>query len=160
MTLKVKRKKLRMFINLVIQRVTTESANENNSNKVRILAQVFYEKNLRNYSLSTYQEGRQKLQRADLYALELANVYRVLNQKQNMIGEYLNFAKAQPGNINYIKNSFQRLLTEPTDLDTLELTLYDVMQTEVGNPIYNDLLIWTHLQQKNFGRFAPSKSFG
>jgi len=134
----------------VIQRVTTESANENNSNKVRILAQVFYEKNLRDYSLATYQQGRERFGRMDLYALELANVYRVLNQKQKMIGEYLNFAKAQPGNINYIKNSFQRLLTEPKDLDTLEITLYDVMQTEVGNPIFNDLLIWTHLQQKNF----------
>ena len=134
----------------LIERITTEAGNENNSNKTRILAQTFYQKNLRDYALDTYLRGREKLSRPDLYALELANVYRVLNQKQDMIIEYLNFAKAQPGNINYIKNSFQRLLVEDTDLDTLEITLYDFIQTEVGNPVFNDLLIWTHLQQKNF----------
>lgn len=134
----------------LIERITTEAGNENNSNKTRILAQTFYQKNLRDYALDTYLRGREKLSRPNLYALELANVYRVLNQKQDMIIEYLNFAKAQPGNINYIKNSFQRLLVEDTDLDTLEITLYDFIQTEVGNPVFNDLLIWTHLQQKNF----------
>ena len=134
----------------LIERITTEAGNENNSNKTRILAQTFYQKNLRDYALDTYLRGREKLSGPNLYALELANVYRVLNQKQDMIIEYLNFAKAQPGNINYIKNSFQRLLVEDTDLDTLEITLYDFIQTEVGNPVFNDLLIWTHLQQKNF----------
>lgn len=134
----------------LIERIITEAGNENNSNKTRILAQTFYQKNLRDYALDTYLRGREKLSRPNLYALELANVYRVLNQKQDMMIEYLNFAKAQPGNINYIKNSFQRLLVEDTDLDTLEITLYDFIQTEVGNPVFNDLLIWTHLQQKNF----------
>ena len=32
----------------------------------------------------------------------------------------------------------------------MEITLYDFIQTEWGKPIFNDLLIWTHLQQKNF----------
>ena len=41
-------------------------------------------------------------------------------------------------------------MVEPNDLDTLEITLYDFIQTEAGNPVFNDLLIWTHLQQKNF----------
>lgn len=136
--------------NDVIDKVTTDAANESNSNKVRILAQTFYEKNLRDYTLQTYTKGREKLVRPDIFALELANVYRVLNKKQPMITEYLTFAKSQPKNINYIKNSFQRLLIEPEDLDTLEITLYDFLQTEAGNPIFNDLLIWTHLQQKNF----------
>lgn len=134
----------------LIEKITADAANENDPNKVRILAQEFYESNLRPLALRTYLKGRELLNRPDLYALELANVYRLLNEKQNMIGEYLIFVKAQPANVNYIKNSFQRLLTEPTDLDTLEITLYDFIQTEAGNPVYNDLLIWTHLQQKNF----------
>jgi len=134
----------------VINRVAEESANESNANKIRILAQHFYAKNLRPYAMETYVQGRARLGRPDLYSLELANVYRVLNEKQNMIKEYLNFAKAQPGNLNYVKNSFQRLLIESVDLNTLEITLYDYIQTEAGNPIYNDILVWTHLQQKNF----------
>lgn len=134
----------------IIDQITTDAANESNTNKIRILAQSFYEKNLRSYTLEAYKVGRTKLVKPDLFALELANVYRVLNKKELMIREYLVFAKSQPQNINYIKNSFQRLLVESEDLDTLEITLYDFIQTEVGNPIFNDLLIWTHLQQKNF----------
>ncbi len=134
----------------LIDRITTEAVNESNTNKVRILAQSFYEKNLRPYALQTYLEGRKKLGVDDLFSLELANVYRIMNRKQLMITEYLNFSRAQPNNIGHVKNSLQRLLIEPEDLDTLEITLYDFMQQEAGNPIYNDLLIWTHLQQKNF----------
>lgn len=134
----------------LIEKISDEAATEGNSNKIRILAQTFYEKNLRSYTLLAYQKGREKLVQPDIYALELANVYRILNKKQLMITEYLTFAKSQPKNINYIKTSFQRLLIEPEDLDTLEITLYDFIQNEAGNPIFNDLLIWTHLQQKNF----------
>jgi predicted Zn-dependent protease len=136
--------------NEVIEKVSVEARQENNANKVRIMAQEFYDKNLRTYSIQSYQSGRRQFNRPDLFSLELANVYRVLNEKANMINEYLLFTRTQPGNVNYIKNTFQRLLTEPTDLDTLEIALYDFIQTDMGNPVYNDLLIWTHLQQKNF----------
>lgn len=142
-------KAIKIFESL-IDRIAKEAADENNANKIRILAQQLYAKNQRAYALEAYQKGREVLNRPDMYALELANVYRVLNEKQNMIIEYLNFAQTQPGNLNYVKNSFQRLLIESTDLDTLEMTLYDFIQTDAGNPLYNELLVWTHLQQKNF----------
>ncbi|MFT6054123.1 MAG: outer membrane protein assembly factor BamD (BamD/ComL family), partial [Roseivirga sp.] len=34
--------------------------------------------------------------------------------------------------------------------DTLQTILYDNIQEDAGNPIYNELLVWTHLQQKDF----------
>lgn len=144
------KEKAETTFNELIERITADAVKESNTNKVRILAQSFYEKNLRPYALKTYLTGREKLGRPDLFSLELANVYRIMNRKQLMITEYLTFSKSQPNNINYVKNSLQRLLVEPEDMDTLEITLYDFMQEEAGNPIYNDLLIWTHLQQKNF----------
>ncbi|MGK0489432.1 MAG: outer membrane protein assembly factor BamD (BamD/ComL family) [Candidatus Endobugula sp.] len=67
-----------------------------------------------------------------------------------MIKEYITFSKSQPQNLNYVKNSFQSVLTEPEDLDTLQTILYDNIQEDAGNPIYNELLVWTHLQQKDF----------
>ena len=128
-----------------------KQAGENNkTNGIRFLAQIFFEKNLRQKGLDTYQAGRKAMNRPDMFSLELANAYQLMNQKQEMILEYLVFSKSQPQNISYVKNSFQRALTEPEDLDTLETTLYEFIQTDAGNPIYNDLLVWTHLQQKNF----------
>ena len=52
----------------IIEKVTTEAANESNSNKIRILAQTFYEKNLRNYTLEVYSKGREKLLRPEMFA--------------------------------------------------------------------------------------------
>jgi len=134
----------------LIRDVSRSAKAKNQSNVIRILAQTFFAKNLREYALKTYQEGRKILGKPELFSLELANAYRLMNQKQSMVIEYLTFAKYQPQNLNYVKNSFQRILTEPEDLDTLEIILYDYIQKEGGNPIYNEVLVWTHLQQKNF----------
>lgn len=139
----------RVFNDIIAEQA--KDAGENNkTNGIRFLAQVFFEKNLREKALETYQEGRKAMNRPDMFSLELANAYQLMNQKHEMILEYLVFSKSQPQNINYVKNSFQRALSEPEDLDTLEVTLYEFIQKDAGNPIYNDLLVWTHLQQKNF----------
>ncbi len=134
----------------VIEKVTQKAAVDKKSNQIRVLAQVFFEKNFREKALSAYIKGREALQKPDMFSLDLANVYRVTNQKKLMIVEYLNFIRNQPQNLNYVKNSLQRYLNEPTDLDTLEITLYDFIQREAGNPSYNDILVWTHMQQRNF----------
>ncbi|WP_452610952.1 tetratricopeptide repeat protein [Roseivirga echinicomitans] len=134
----------------IIDEQAKKAGQNNSTNGIRFLAQVFFEKNLREKGLETYQKGRLAMNRPDIFSLELANAYQLMNQKQEMVLEYLVFAKSQPQNLNYVKNSFQRTLLEPEDLDTLELTLYEFIQKDAGNPIYNDLLVWTHLQQKNF----------
>ena len=136
--------------NSVIKKVANKAKKDGKTTNVRILAQTFFEKNLREKALQTYQQGREALKRPSLFSLELANAYRLMNKKQLMIKEYLTFSKSQPQNLSYVKNSFQRVLQEPTDLDTLETMLYDFIQKEAGNPIFNEMLVWTHLQQKNF----------
>lgn len=138
------------LLDQVVIKVTNRSALDKRSNETRMLAQTFFEKNFRDKALDTYIKGRSIMGQEDLFALDLARVYQLMNRKQPMISEYLNFSKNQPQNLNYVKNSLQRYLPEPEDLDTLEMTLYTVIQKEAGNSTYNDLLVWTHLQQKNF----------
>ena len=138
------------YLTQLIDEVTTRAANENKLNQIRYLASVLYNKNFSDQALSTYQLARQKIGREDMFALDLANIYRVMNQKEKMIQEYLYFSKVNTQNIAYIKNSLQRYLSEPAELDTLEITLYRFIQEEAGNPVFNELLVWTHLQQKNF----------
>jgi len=138
------------LLDQVVIKVTNRSALDKRSNETRMLAQTFFEKNFRDKALDTYINGRSIMGQEDLFALDLARVYQLMNKKQPMISEYLNFSKNQPQNLNYVKNSLQRYLPEAEDLDTLETTLYTVIQKEAGNSTYNDLLVWTHLQQKNF----------
>jgi len=138
------------LLDQVVIKVTNRSALDKRSNETRMLAQTFFEKNFRDKALDTYINGRSIMGQEDLFALDLARVYQLMNKKQPMISEYLNISKNQPQNLNYVKNSLQRYLPEAEDLDTLEMTLYTVIQKEAGNSTYNDLLVWTHLQQKNF----------
>lgn len=138
------------LLDQVVTKVTKRASLDKRSNETRMLAQTFFEKNFRDKALDTYIKGRVALGQEDLFALDLASVYRLMNKKQPMISEYLNFSKNQPQNLDYVKNSLQRYLPEPEDLDTLEMTLYTVIQKEAGNSTYNNLLVWTHLQQKNF----------
>lgn len=142
--------KVNILLDEVVTKVTKRADLDKRSNETRMLAQTLFEKNFREKALDTYIKGRAVLGQEDLFALDLASVYRLMNKKQPMISEYLNFSKNQPQNLNYVKNSLQRYLPEPEDLDTLEMTLYTVIQKEAGNSTYNNLLVWTHLQQKNF----------
>ena len=145
-----KEKAVEKHFNSIIQKVANKAAAEQNTTSVRVLAQIFFERNLREKALEIYQRAREVMGKFELFSLDLAQIYRFMNKKKLMIREYLTFLKFQPQNLNYIKNSFQQVLGEPADLDTLEIILYDFIQKEAGNPIFNEMLVWTHLQQKNF----------
>jgi len=141
---------LQQYLAQLIDEATTLAANESKVNQVKYLASVLFNKSFGDEALATYKLARDKIGRPDMFALDLANIYRVMNQKEQMIQEYLYFSKGQPRNLAYVKNSLQRYLTEPAELDTLEMSLYQFIQEEAGNPVFNELLVWTHLQQKNF----------
>ena len=127
--------------------------------KVRITAQYFINKQLMDWSLITYNEGRRAMSNDLLFSLEMANIYRMLNQKDKMVGEYLNYVIQNPSNVNYVKNTLQNLLSETEELQSLEMLLYERVQSEPGNELYAELLIWVNLQQKNFyGAFIQARA--
>ncbi|MFY0688324.1 MAG: tetratricopeptide repeat protein [Cyclobacteriaceae bacterium] len=93
------------------------------------------------------------------YALELAAVYRLQDEKSDMMDEYINYAMMNPGNVNYIKNVFQTLLTEDGDLDLLERSLFEKSKRSPGNNTYSELLVWTALQRRDFyGAFIQARA--
>jgi len=127
--------------------------------KVRITSQYFVNKNIMDFAIFTYQEARKANDNKLAYSLEMANIYRFLNRKEEMVQEYLNYAVQNPVNINYVKNSLQNLLPEPEDLKKLEALLYKKVQKQPNKEIYSELLIWVNLQQKNFyGAFIQARA--
>ena len=93
------------------------------------------------------------------YALELARIYSLLNDKEGMVDEYLNYAMDGRQQAAYIKNIFQNLLREEDDLTFLETTLIKRMQNAPDNRTYPDLMIWLELQRKNFyGAFLQARA--
>lgn len=127
--------------------------------RLRITAQYFVQKQLRDWALRAYQVGRKASNNDAAYALELANIYRILNNKDLMVEEYLNYVNQNPGNINYVKNILQNLLVEVEELVSLENILIQKVQKYPNESIYSDLLIWVNLQQKNFyGAFVQARA--
>jgi outer membrane protein assembly factor BamD (BamD/ComL family)/Tfp pilus assembly protein PilF len=96
----------------------------------------------------------------NLFALELANLFRMQSKRPEMVNEYLNYITQTPSNSTYIKNLLQLLLTKPEELDALERALVERVQQNPKSEIFSDLLVWVNLQQKNFyGAFIQARAF-
>jgi outer membrane protein assembly factor BamD (BamD/ComL family) len=127
--------------------------------QARRAVQYMLRTQLVDYAILSLESTRAKSGDPFLFAIDLANIYRLQNNKQKMVEEYLNFATQNPRNIQYIKNTFQVLLTEPEDLESLERMLFSLVQTNPGNDVYAEMLIWVSLQQKNFyGAFIQARA--
>ena len=118
--------------------------------KVRIAAQHFSKNQLLEYALETYRQSRKKMNDSQAYSLQMASIYRLLNKKEQMIDEYLNYTNQNPQNIRSIKNILQNVLREDEDLELFETMMYEKVQKSPNDMIYNELLIWVNIQRKNF----------
>ncbi|MBX7124353.1 MAG: tetratricopeptide repeat protein [Cyclobacteriaceae bacterium] len=118
--------------------------------KIRQFCDYMAQHGLIEYAQQAYVAAREYHKNQTLFTLELANIYRLQGKKNEMVAEYLGYVSQTPGNVNYTKNLLQALLTRPDELEALEKLLYQRIQEYPDTELYADLLIWTHLQQKNF----------
>ncbi len=118
--------------------------------KLRMVASHFVNQELIERAIQVYQQGREASGNPAAYALELASIYRRLNEKDKMVAEYLRYADEDPSQIAYVKNVLQSILTEEEDLESLSKLLLDKIQQNPDKDLYSELLIWVNLQQKNF----------
>ncbi len=124
-----------------------------------ILAQHLTNENLYGYAIDLFLLSRELRENQSLYALELAAIYRLQNDKQQMIEEYLNYANSNQNRLNYIKNLLQNFVQEEEDLNQLEVTLIKKIQEYPDEIKYPELLIWLELQRKNFyGAFIQARA--
>jgi tetratricopeptide (TPR) repeat protein len=128
--------------------------------KLRLTAQYFIRNQKLEHSVRLYETGRRKQKDPNAYAVELATVYRLLNEKDKMVREYLNFVNNSPNNLPYVKNVLQNFLTEEEDLKSFEDLMYDLIQREPENEVYAELIIWINIQQRNFyGAFMQARAY-
>ncbi len=128
--------------------------------QTRQAAQYLIGKQKLNYAEELYLMARNEQKDPYRYAIELATIYRLLNAKDKMIREYLNFVNKSPNNLPYVRNVLQNYLTESEDLKSLENLLYDLIQKDPENNIYSELIIWVNIQQRNFyGAFVQARAY-
>jgi len=107
-------------------------------------------RSLIDYGILSLTESRNFLGNPFLFCLDLAMMYRLKGNQDQMVQEYLSYVIQSSANIPYVKNVMQALLTEPDELLSLEKILYQKVQEFPDVEVYSDLLIWVTLQQKNF----------
>lgn len=128
--------------------------------KLKTAADYLASKNLVDYAITCLLQAREVTKNNTIFALELANFYRLSGKRDAMVEEYLNYVTQTPANITYIKNVMQILLTKPEELESLENLLLARIQTNQNSEVYSDLIIWVNLQQKNFyGAFIQARAY-
>lgn len=128
--------------------------------RLKAVSDYLASRHLTEYAILALQEARKTIGNGSLFTLELANLYRMQGKRDEMVQEYLNYVTQTPGNINYVKNLLQVLLSKPEELETLERLLYDKTQQSPESEVFADLLVWVNLQQKNFyGAFVQSRAY-
>ncbi|GAB4238821.1 MAG: hypothetical protein Tsb0034_14650 [Ekhidna sp.] len=131
----------------------------NNPFQLSILAQYLVNEQLYYQALEFFEESRKLRDNPTLHALEMAAIYRMVNDKPAMIEEYLNYASDSPNRLSYIKNLLQNFIQEDKDLDDLEATLIKKMQEHPDDTKFPELMIWVELQRKNFyGAFIQARA--
>jgi len=118
--------------------------------KVRVAAQQFTKNQQFENALELYGLSRKKLNDPSAYSIQMASLYRVLNKNEEMINEYLIYANQNPNNIASIKNILQNVLRDDEELELFENMMFDKVQRDPDNLLYNELLIWVNIQRKNF----------
>lgn len=116
----------------------------------KMMSDYLSSKSLFDYAVMALENGRSVTGSNSIFALELAMLYRLKGEQDKMVNEYLNYVITNSGNLQYVKNVMQALLTRPEELQSLERLLYDRVQQFPDTEVYTDLLIWVTMQQKNF----------
>ena len=124
-----------------------------------ILAQYLVNEELYLEAIDFFQKSRELRGDISIHALELASIYRIIDEKSLMIEEYLNYASDSPNRLSYVKNLLQNFIQEEEDLNELEMTLIRKMQEDPDDIKFPELLIWVELQRKNFfGAFVQARA--
>jgi tetratricopeptide (TPR) repeat protein len=121
-------------------------------NIISHVANAFIVKQEYDYAEKTYIQAQRKII-GPKYHYELANIYAAKRDYQKMIDEYLEQLYEAPSALENVKARLQYYVVASRDVDfnsLLEVSLIKRVQKFMNLPVYNDLLLWFYIQQKNY----------
>ncbi len=101
-------------------------------------------------SIEAYERGSALLKDQNIFALNLAELYRRKDNVPKMMEYYLNALDANPSNLSNIETNLQRNATEDDDMMELQRQLYERLQKNDKGYYYVELLTWVFLQKKDY----------
>jgi len=116
------------------------------------LANQFINRREYEFAEKVYVKAR-ATQKPELYNYELARIYYYMRNYNLMLNEYLEWMKQKESNLEIVKSNLQSVLSMDNDGDISKQMKNYVLkriQQEPGQLIFNRLLIWLFIQDKNF----------
>jgi len=117
------------------------------------LTYAFSNRRETDYVIRTYLRGRGLLKDPSAFAFELAYTYEALGSTELMIDEYMNLLISNPQQMTLVQNRLQAWLSDDVDNtknDTYRKVLLKKSQQNPDEILYNELLLWHSIQQKDF----------
>jgi tetratricopeptide (TPR) repeat protein len=121
----------------------------NSMDQKREIAEEFRSMGKHTMASKAYLDIRTFVKRNDLFQLELASIYRDLNESEKMIEELLAHGTRYQ-NKEVVQNMLQDFIKNEKDEIILEKVLYERIQKFPNESFYNELLIWFQVQKKDF----------
>ena len=149
-----------------------ESANETwneiiemlhtNTNEIIPVAFLFAKIDQPRQAIKAYEVGKKYIPGFYSYYPQMADLYGVIGDYENMIDLYLELISFNPGYLQTVQNLFNRNFdfTEPnSNTQLLKQKLLQKSNQNPDNQMYAEMLIWLNLQQSNFSSaFVQVKS--
>ena len=133
-----------------------------NQNRIIQVAYQFTKINQPNYALSAYKLGKETIPGFYSYYPQMADLYGVIGDYDNMIELYLELIQVNPGYLQTVQNLLSRNFDFTEDNPHTQLLKRKLLQKAnqyPENQMYAEMLIWLNLQQSNFnGAFIQVKS--
>lgn len=117
------------------------------------LANSFVQRQLWDYALATYAEGKKLMRGIYGFYFESAESYYQKGDFENMINEYLDAVADNPMVQQNVLNILQARVgfdPENTRNDLLRTSLLRKIQRNPDFPVFSEMLIWLFVQQKDF----------
>jgi len=122
-------------------------------NQIYNLTYAFSNRRETDYMIRTYLRGRELMKEPALFAFELAYTYESLGNSELMIDEYINLLASSPQQMSMVQNRLQAWLSDDVDNsknETYRAVLLKKSQEKPDEILYNELLLWHSIQQKDF----------
>ncbi len=129
------------------------SSIKNDPQQVDLLYEYLLKNGETEKGIDLLMEARSASGRKYEYAIQLSKAYMMLNNKEGMIDEMINYLRENRFQLEIVKNNFQNYLKDKEDFKILEDKLYAMIQKDPEDMMLNELLLWINIQNKNF-RYA------
>jgi len=121
--------------------------------QVITLANSFINRGEEEYAIQSYLRGRKMLKGRHSFHIELANAYSRAGRPLDMISEYLDLLHKDVAYKNQVQNILQyKIFEDPGSKRSamLHRQLIKRIQKHPDKVIYSEMLIWLHVQKKDF----------